>query len=135
MGLKAGWIAFFVFVWLIGAFLGSTFEYQNTKDTWAGTGSGGYHTSPTSKLEYLMDIKNAVQQNTFLGAIPLPVPNADYFKTLGEVITWKFSFMYNPDGTMAYGMIYYIIFVPFVLMGILSLILLAYGIITGNLTI
>lgn len=33
MSLKAGWIAFFLFVWIIGAFLGSTYEYQNTDDT------------------------------------------------------------------------------------------------------
>jgi len=28
MGLKAGWLALFFFVWIIGAFLGSTFDYQ-----------------------------------------------------------------------------------------------------------
>jgi len=30
---RPGWIAFFLFVWLIGAFLGSTFEYQSTDAT------------------------------------------------------------------------------------------------------
>ena len=31
MGLKAGWLALFLFVWTIGAFLGSTFEYQSAE--------------------------------------------------------------------------------------------------------
>jgi hypothetical protein len=30
MPLRPGWLALFVFVWIIGAFLGSTFEYQTS---------------------------------------------------------------------------------------------------------
>ncbi len=30
IGMKSGWISLFFFVWIIGAFLGSTFEYQTT---------------------------------------------------------------------------------------------------------
>jgi len=29
MGLKAGWLALFLFVWIIGAFIGSTFDFHS----------------------------------------------------------------------------------------------------------
>ena len=206
MGLKAGWLALAVFVWIIGAFLGSTFEYQSTSGAagmaystgtanfttgsenvtgagtiwnnalmagglmkcdddgiwykiasvnsttklsltavyaqvggagkaytmqaspgWAGNGTGGYATAPVTKLGYLLDISNAVQRIELLGAIPFPVPNGKYFDTVFEVITWQWSFM---DG---YAMFYWIFCAPFIIMGVLSLILLVYGILTGNL--
>jgi hypothetical protein len=42
--------------------------------------------------------------------------------------------MMNPDGTLAYGMFYWIFLFPFVAMGFLSVLLLVYGIITGNIS-
>lgn len=207
MGLKAGWLALFIFVWIIGAFLGSTFEYQSSDtaqgqsyttgtatftkgsavvtgggttwvagmvdgnikaDTdgvwckiltidgvgqltlynpypgtggvglaytmapspgWAGVGGGGYDQSPTSTLQYLTNISNAVIKLPLLGGIPLPIPNPTYFKAIYKVLTWQWSFL---DG---YGMFYWIFCAPFVVMGVLSVILLVYGIITGNLTV
>ena len=208
MGLKAGWLALFIFVWLIGAFLGSTFEYQDAESAqgmtyttgtatfvngsaevigagtawsnvlmagglikcddddkwykilivdsttnltmtavyaytggagkdytmqaspgWAGTGTGGYGSSPTSKLDYVMNISNAVQRIELLGAVPFPVPNGEYFDTVYEIVTWRWSFITE------YEMFYWIFCVPFVAMGILSMILLVYGVLTGNLSL
>lgn len=213
MGLKAGWLALVVFVWLVGAFLGSTFEYQSADASagmayaigtanfttgsanvtgagtswnhalmsgglikcnadgvwykiasvnsttlltmtavyaqvggagmaytmqaspgWAGAGGGGYATSPVSKLNYLMNISNAVHRISLLGVIPFVVHNGEYFKAAFQMLTWQWSFLYNPDGTMAYGLFYYIFCMPFVVMAVLCLILLVYGILTGNLT-
>jgi len=206
MGLKAGWLAFFVFVWLIGAFLGSTYEYQNTASGagmeystgtatfttgnnivigagtnwvgamaggiikcnadgvwymvlsvnsttnltltalysqaggvgqaytmqavagWAGTGTGGYATSPVNKLEFLTDVTNIVQRIEILGAVPFIAPNADYFSAAFDVLTWRWSFLED------YMLFYWIFLAPFVLMGVLSVILLVYGILTGNLS-
>ncbi len=211
--MKAGWLALFLFVWIIGAFLGSTFEYQSTSASsgmsyavgtanfttgsanvsgagttwnnvlmanglmkcnanglwykiasvnsttllnltavyagvnatggnltsnaaytmqaspgWAGTGTGGYGSSPTTKLEYLLNVSNAIQRISLLGVIPFPVPNGEYFNTAYEVITWRWSFMVD------YGMFYWVFCAPFVVMGVLSMLLLVYGILTGNLT-
>lgn len=205
MGLKAGWLALFIFVWIIGAFLGSTFEYQTsvggegidyttglatfeeystevvgagtswddatmaggnikadadgiwqkiesvedathltlfvgytgdggagltytmaTSPGWAGSGGGGYAQSPITTLEYLTDISNAFQRLPLLGNIPIPIPSGEYFNSIFKVITWQWSFM---DG---YAMFYWIFCAPFVMMGILSMILLVYGLITGN---
>lgn len=214
MGLKAGWLAMFLFVWIIGAFLGSTYEMQNTSAStgmsystgtatftkysttvtgagtawdnatmaggniksntdnvwyriasvtnpttivlaskyvqtggaghnytiiaspgWAGTGTGGYATSPLTKLQNLMQANAVNQKNTFLGDIGLVVSNGKVFmEAMWQAVTWDWAFMWNADGTRAYGMIYWIFFFPFVAMGVFSLILLAYGILTGNLT-
>ncbi len=207
MGLRAGWLALFIFVWMIGAFLGSTFEYQDTAAAsgmaystgtatftknsavvigagttwnnalmsgglikcdddgiwykilsvnsttnltmtapyaqtggagksytmqaspgWAGTGTGGYGTSPVTKLEFLTKVSNAIQRIELLGAIPFPVPNGDYFSTAFEIVTWRWSFLED------YEMFYWIFCGPFVVMGVLSMILLVYGILTGNLS-
>jgi len=206
LGLRAGWIALFVFVWIIGAFFGSTFEYQNSVNGagiaystgvatftngstsvtgagtawgatmengnikadadaiwtkiktvtgagsltlyspysgtggaglpytmavspgWAGSGTGGYSQAPTNTLSYLFNVSNAFQKIPLLGNIPLPVPNASYFQSVFRVMTWQWSFM---DG---YSMIYWIFFAPFVAMGVLSMLVLFFGLLRGNIT-
>lgn len=212
MSLKAGWIALFAFVWIIGIFLGATFEYQDSdvaqgqayvtgtanftygdatvygvgtvwvagmeggnmkSDTdgvwykissvtnnteleltavyaqagggghaytmavspgWSGSGSGGYDESPTTTMGVLMNAKNVIQRNPVIGIISV-VTNGDFWKAAFKIITWQFSFLYNADGTMAYGLFYWIVCFPFVLMGMLSILLLVYGVITGNLSL
>jgi hypothetical protein len=212
MGLKAGWLALFAFVWIIGAFLGSTFDYHNTSDAsgvdyttgtatftyasdtvtgigtawdatmedgviksntdavwykietvnnatsltlyspyaetggvgvaytmaaspgWAGEGTGGYEQSPVTSLEYLLNIRNATQKLPLLGDVPLPIPNGEYFKTAFKVVTWQFSFLYDTDGNLKYGLFYWVFIAPFAIMGVLSMLILVYGIITGNIT-
>ncbi len=208
MGLKAGWLALFLFVWIIGAFLGSTFEYHSTPAAaglsyatgtatftygsatvtgagttwndvlmaggnikmdaddvfykilsvenvtsltltavyaqaggagadytmqvapgWVGTSGGGYAQAPITTLEYLTNVNNAMQRIELLGGIPFPVPNTEYFNTIFKVITWQWSFM------AGYGMFYWIVCAPFIMMGVLSMILLVYGVLTGNLTL
>jgi len=96
---------------------------------WAGSGSGGYAQSPTSTLEYITNISNAFQRLSFLGNIPLPVPNGEYFNSVYKVLTWRWSFLDD------YDMFYWIFCAPFVVMGVLSMILLVYGVLTGNLTL
>jgi hypothetical protein len=143
MGLKAGWLAFFLFVWLVGAYLGSTFEYHVDTTTgtaqqiaaagaqagkWAGSSTGGYAESPSTTLEYILDVTNSFQRLPFFN-ITIPIPsNQAYWSAVYHVVTWRWSFMDD------YQMLYWIICAPFVSMGVLSLILIAYGIITGNLT-
>jgi hypothetical protein len=96
---------------------------------WAGTGTGGYEQSPTTTMEYLTNVSNAFQRIDVFGNVPFPLPNSEYFMTFFKVITWQWSFM------TGYEMFYWIVCAPFVVMGVLSMILLAYGLIRGNLTI
>lgn len=206
MGLKAGWLALFIFVWVIGAFLGSTFDYDaadasqgtsystgtatfttsnntvlgagtvwdnatmyggiiksNTDDVWykideitdathlelkapyiqaggaghnytmqaspgwAGVGTGGYANSPTSTLGTLMQSWEAIQRNPIIGVISI-VTNGEFWGAVYKVLLWRWSFLDD------YMMVYWIFLFPFVCMGMLSVLLLAYGIVTGNLT-
>jgi len=212
MGLKAGWIALFVFVWVVGAFLGSTFDYQSTSASagmaysdgtatfttdsasvtglgttwiaameggviqvddgdeiwtkilsidsnttltlynpysgtgggwldytmrvspgWAGEGGGGYTTSPLMKLQNLVQINQSQQRNPILGAITI-LTSSTFWSAAFQIVTWQWSFLYNPDGTMAFGLFYWIFLFPFVVMGMLSMLLLVYGIVTGNIS-
>lgn len=131
--MRAGLLAFFVMVWVIGAFLGSTFEYHDST-TWSGNGTGGYTRSPMTTLEFLKDIRNVTQQTEILGAIPMIAPNSEYFSAIFDIVLWRFSFLYDTDGEFAYGLVYYIFLFPFVLMGIISLVMLFIGVLRGNLT-
>jgi len=212
MGLKAGWLALFIFVWVIGAYLGSTYDFQNTgsetglsyttgtanftqgstgvlgigttwvatmedgliksnsdgvwvkilavvnptnitlyslypivptgvglytmkpSQGWAGSanGTGGYSEAPNTTLGTIMNAWESIQRNP-LNTISV-IFNPSIWGAIYKVMTWQWSFMLNPDGTMAYGMFYWIFLFPFVSMGFLSVILLTYGIITGNLS-
>ena len=134
MGAKAGWLAFFVFVWLIGAFLGSTFDgygMPGSAYAWAGNATadyaGGYAQSPISVLDYISNVTNSFQRVPFMGNISIPVPtNGEYWAAVFKVITWRWSFMED------YDMLYWICFAPFVIVGVLSLISIIYGLIQGN---
>lgn len=96
---------------------------------WVGVGSGGYAESPVTTIEYIFNIKNAITRLNILGVVPMPVPNEEYFNAIYKALTWRWSFL---DG---YEMFYWIFCAPFVVMGILCLILLVYGIVTGNLSL
>ncbi len=205
MGLKAGWLGLFLFVWLIGIFLGSTFDFYNTAASagqastgnatfttgsrtvigagtawvagmangvikcnadnvwykissvtnpttlvlsgayneaggpvlpytmttsagWAGSGTGGYAKTPITKLQAMIGMWEAHQELPLLGRLVLIVTNGDFWSTAWDIVTWQWSFMED------YTMLWLIMCMPFVVMGILSMILLVYGIISGNIT-
>ncbi len=204
MGLRAGWLALFVFVWLIGAILGSTFDYQggtasgmsystgNATFTigsanvsgngttwsnalmaggvikfnadnrwykilsvnsttllnltavygqaggtgaytmqavpgWTGNGTGGYAVAPVTKLEFLMNMSNVLQQKPVLGSLSLPMPNTEYFGTAWDVVMWRWSFMTD------YPLFYWVFCAPFVIMGVLAIVMIIYQTIFGSL--
>lgn len=211
MGLKAGWLALCVFVWMVGAFLGSTFEYQSASGvqgqaystgtatftngsttvtgvgtTWiagmeggniqsdadgvwhkilsidavnqltlyspysstggaglvytmavspgfVGSGTGGYTSTPVETFSTLMDAQIAVQRSPIIGAFSV-ITNGEFWASVGKFVFWQWSFLYNADGTMAYGLFYWIFLFPWVAMGMFSMLLIIYGALTGNLT-
>ena len=127
MGMKAGWIAMFLFVWIIGIFLGSTYDGYDSADTWAGTGTGGYETSPYVTINKLFQEQETTQKSSFFGKLSV-ITSGDFWSASWQIVTWKFSFVED------YPMFYWIVCAPFAAMGILSLLVLVYGIATGNLT-
>lgn len=126
--MKPGWMAVIVFVWLVGAILGATYDDMTTDATWPTSGgTGGYtETTPANKLQYLTDLSNAVQQSQLLGGITIPLPNVDYFTTAYQVATWKFTFFED------YYMLYWLLIMPFVIISVFFFISLVYGVLTGN---
>jgi len=125
--MSGKFLAFIVMIWVIGAILGSTFEYQYTEAAWAGTDTTSEYAT-ISTVEYLMNLENATQ-DTDLGLVSIPVPNADYFKTIFKVATLQFSFISGD-----FQIFYYIVLAPFVVMAVISLVLLFIGLIRGNIT-
>ena len=86
--LKGGVLAFLLLVWVVGIFLGASYEKKTGVD-WPGSeGSEGQTT-----LNYLMSAKNATHQHSLFGSIEMPLPNPEYFKTWLRVMTMQFEFM------------------------------------------
>ena len=130
--MSGKWIAMFLNIWVILVLLVATTSYQNTPETWPGTGTGaisGAYT-PLSTLQYLMNISNAFQHLSILGGFPLPWPNPDYFSALWQVITLE------PLAVMAGGgfAIFYWLVEGIAAMGVFALVMLVVGIVRGNLT-
>ncbi len=94
---------------------------------WAGTGGGGYSTSPIGLLQSLMYANQAEQKNALIGAFTMII-NPKFWGAMFDILTWQWSFM------AGYTMFYWIFLFPFVAMGLLCILLLVYGIITGNLS-
>jgi len=100
------WIAFAAFVWIIGMFLGSTFE-QHTGTDWAGA-------SDESTLEYLLDVKNITYQQDIVGGLAVPMFNTDYFSTMWKVMTFDFEF-FSDDVYPGMEIVRWIILLPIAL--------------------
>ena len=99
---------------------------------WAGAGSAGLEQSPSSTLEYLTNLNNAIQQTPlFGGAISIPFFSGDYFDAMFKVVTWQFDFLfYDTLGNM----FYWVVILPFVVASLATLGIILYGLIFGRLT-
>ena len=126
--MSARLLAFFLFVWIIGIFLGSTYDGYSTTETWAGTGAGGYETSPSTALGEIGSAIRASQKLPIIGTIAYVVTHSQFWYAVYQILTWQWTFMAN------LGMVYWLIFFPFVAMGLFSASLLTYGLLTGNVT-
>ncbi len=131
------WPAMFMFVWIIGIILGSTYDGYGSGGPgvadWAlgstAAGTGGYATSPVNVLTYLIKAVSAGQILELLGAIKFVVMNPDFWFGMFKMITWQFSFW------MGDYVIFYVIFgLPFVLLGVGSAFLFVMNAIRGNVT-
>lgn len=113
-----------IFLYVTLTFLGSTYEQHDSATTWAGNVEG------ESKLDYLFNIRNMTQSLEVVGIeTPIPIPNQDYFAALFEIFTLRFSFLVDN-----YEMVWWTVFMPIAMMGMLSIVLLGVGLIRGNIT-
>lgn len=97
--MRAGLLALAIFLFIIGAVLGSTFE-EHTGSDWAG------HTGETT-IEYIFDFKNAVYRQSATGEWTFVMFNTDYFKTWMRVLTFDFTFF---DGELE--IVRWLLFIP-----------------------
>ena len=131
--LRPGWLALALFVWAIGIFLGSTYDNQNTSATWAGSGTGSGQVAPSETLQNMGQGTEATQQNAIAGVIKI-VFNGNFWESVYRIVFWHFSFMYDTSGNFVGGMFYWIFMFPFVAMGLLSILILGWSILRGNIS-
>lgn len=127
------WFALFAFVYIQAIFLGSTFENSNTAATWGpGGGTMGREKSPIAVLEDAVQGKALFQEQPLLGgAIVIPIPNTAVIGAVYDVLTLQFDFLqYDKTGKIFYMVVLF----PLVIAGILSLLLMFFGMIFGNIT-
>jgi len=97
------WIGFMIAVWVIGMFLGATFEHHTAA---AGNWEGA---TQESTLEYLLNVKHVVYQEDNVGELHFVFINKEYFDTLWQVFTWDFTFLRGEP----YEMVRWIVLIPF----------------------
>lgn len=88
--MSTGWIAFFVFVWIVGTFLGLTFEAANFATSTLTV--GGQVITVKQAMDTIAGFNIMTWADVF-GVIKLPAPNFIYFELLLKMMTWDFSFM------------------------------------------
>ncbi len=125
MSLTAKWIALYLFVWIIGTFLGSTYDGYSTTALWSGSGSGGYSQAPKTTVEGLINGNTATQRLAAVGPVSFVSSTFNWFNNAFKVLTWRWSFL-EPYPMLAW------ILTCFGAMGFLSLFMLIYGLIRGN---
>ena len=125
MQLSAKWVALFALVWLIGMWLGTTYDGYSSFDTFVGADGSTANNSAT--LSGLESGSETTQQLPLVGNIPFVTPTVNFITSVFKIITWQFSFV-EP-----YPMIQ-AIFTAFGTMGFLTMLMIVYGMVTGNLT-
>ena len=129
--MSGKFLAMIVFIYIILAFLGTTFEGQTqNQGTWAGTGSGGQTISPIENVQTLGTLAKGGQTLSFFGVVELPVQIPGWLGAAYRVITLQFSFLM----TGGYVMFYWIFLLPIAIAGVTSFIMLFIGTIRGNIS-
>lgn len=129
-------IAIVAVIWIFGVILGGTFNYSNTEASWTGNSNDANSVlhngaGQISDVQYLLNYKNAVQTIDVLGVIPLPVPNANYFKVMFSILFLRFSFLVtNPYGEF----FWYFFLLPIALIGVVGAIMTFLALVRGNIS-
>jgi len=134
--LKSSMMAFIIFVWIIGVLLGSTYDgygMAGSAYAWAGNATaehaGGYAESPATIIDYVSNFTNSYQRINLVGNIGMTLPvNQEYWGAVFTMATWRFSFIED------YPMVYWIVFLPFTIVAMMSIFVLIYQVLTGNLS-
>lgn len=121
--MNAKWFALVITIYVYCIVFGWTFDGAVA---WAGT--GGYAISPVTSLQYIIGSAQAHQQLPLIGKIAFVIFNPNFYTALFGIATLQFTFM------TGLGFIYFLVITPFAVLSIVSLGLLIYSIIRGNVT-
>jgi len=121
--LSAKWFALVITIYVYSIVFGWTFDGSAA---WAGT--GGYSISPVATLGNVIASAQAHQQLPLIGKIAFVVFNPNFWVALFGIATLQFTFM------TGLGFIYFLVITPFAVLSIISIGLLIYGMIRGNIT-
>lgn len=131
-------LAFLIVVYVIGMLLGSTMDTAPadaaTMDVVGGEAKWVGASANESMFDFLMNFNNAVQHNPIVGDIPLGGLNGSYFLAWFQVITLRFNFIAGDNAGAGFNLFYYIVLMPFAVLGVLSVIMMFIGIVRGNVT-
>jgi len=119
--MNAKWFALVITIYVYCIVFGWTFDGSAA---WAGT--GGYSASPVATLQSVIASAEAHQSLPLIGKIAFVVFNPNFYSALFGIATLQFTFM------TGLGFIYFLVITPFAVLSIISLGLLIYGIIRGN---
>ncbi len=119
---SAKWIGFFVFVWIIGTIFSVTY---NGGTTLAGTSS--YTENASTTISNLQSGYSSSEVLPLVGKVSFISSAWGFIQSAYNAVTWRFSFL-EP-----YPMAYWIISC-FGTIGFLSLLILLYQAIRGNIT-
>ncbi len=123
--MDSRWLIFFVFIWVIGGFMGATYDGFTTPTEWA---SAGYSSgNMTDTLTDVMKHNVAKQETSILGAVSFIVPAGNWASSLANIVIWNFSFV-EPYPIVAR------VLNIFGLVGLFMLFRMMYAVLTGNVT-
>jgi hypothetical protein len=89
--MEQKWVIFAVALWLVGIFLGATYDKVDI-GTYAPITVGSTTVTAGGTLNYLSNFKNISYKSTTTGKWAFVGINPDYFTVLWGVMTWDFNF-------------------------------------------
>lgn len=122
--MNAKLLAFFLFVYLIGFFLGTLLDHNSNM---CSVDTDGVTHCYDSTLNYLLDVKNLTRSSANTGTVSIAMFNVDYIGTFVQSVFLWFPNLWEGD----FVLVWIFIFAPLCAMGLLALISFSLQIIQG----
>ena len=136
-GFRPGWIGFIIFVYVIGLFLGITYDADASGATFSATSNTSatyYDTSPQQTLQEMYKAEKAIIQNPIYGTVSM-VFNPSAWDALYRITTWQWAFLYDESGNMISPMFYWIFLFPWIATFAFAMLVIIFNSLRGNVSI
>jgi hypothetical protein len=118
--MSGKFLAMIVFVYVLLAFLGATFEGQTSM----------MGTSAQADIQTMGNLAQGSQTLPFFGILSIPVQVPGWVASAYRIVTLQFSFLMTGGAIM----FYYVFLLPIAVAGVTSFIMLFLGMIRGNIS-